>query len=264
MDLKQSKALVEFGNLETLIKRAVRAANGSTIGLERDFEELRRTLVAERFSNLDFCLAASRIRERCKVDRNWMAVGKALAKEIIHRSYSTLDNMMRAAVKAEKLGAFLLAALIDEGIDPTEQKYDSLLDDLSEAGFSGTVGDARDVVRQALVKFRTTRKAAADQSRLAKITAEQDSPTRMRRLLKDRLRGVPPSKRNDAGLTLFHDILTAFQAEFSVPFLQHLLTQAAAEISQRRDHRQNREDQHYASISNQPTTTAPTPQSAPV
>jgi len=122
MDVNDLKPLVEFGNLEFIIKGAVHAANGTTEGLEGDVDELKRALIAERFSYLTFCLAAIKIRVRCKVDQYWMPVGKALAANYIHKSYSTLDNRMRAAAKAQKLGNFLLAALIGEGIDPTEKK----------------------------------------------------------------------------------------------------------------------------------------------
>jgi len=233
MDVNDLKALVEFGNLEFLIKGAVCAANGMTDGLERDIDELKQALVAERFCYLDVCLAAIKIRVRCKLDQYWMPVRKALAN-YIHKSCSTLDNRMRAADKAQELGNFVLAALIGEGIDPTEQKYDSLLDDLP-AAFSGTAGEAREIVRQALAKFREARKKTSEKNRLAKIKYEHDSPARTRRLLKDRLRGVPSSKRNDAGRTLFHDVVTAFAAEFSVSFLQHLLSEAQDEISRRQN-----------------------------
>jgi len=146
---------------------------------------------------------------------------------------------------------------------PQRKKYDSLLDDLPGA-FSGTAGEAREVVRQALAKFREARKKVAEQSRLAKIKAEHDSPARTRRLLKDRLSGVPSSKRNDAGQTLFHDVVAAFAAEFSDSFLQHLLSEAQAEISRRQKRQQHRKHPDKASMSNQTAATAPARQSGPI
>jgi hypothetical protein len=258
MDVEHTKALVKFGNLRVLVEGAVDAANGTSDGVTRDLEELIQTLIAERFSCLDFSLAASKIRERCKVGQNWMPVGKALAK-YIHRSYSTLDSMMSAAAKAQKLGDYLLAALTGEGVDPTEKKYDSLLDDLLGAGFSGTVSEARDVVRQALARFHAARKRNADERRLTRIAAEQEDPSRMRRILKERLRNVPPSNRNDAGLAIFREFANAVQAEFSDSILQYLLGQAQSEISLRNNHRRYTEHTKNGSLGRPVPTTAPAP-----
>jgi hypothetical protein len=182
MDVEQTKALVKFGNLKVTIEGAVDAANGTSEGLAKDLDQLHRALTAERLNRLELGLAALRIRSRCKIDLHWMPVGKVLA-QYTHKSYSTLDNIMKAAAKAATLGEYRLAALIGEGIDPSERKYDHLLDDLLGTAFSGSPMEAREVVRQALARFRSARKQVADESRRDRAAAEQDSPSRMRRIV---------------------------------------------------------------------------------
>lgn len=235
MDVEHSKALVRFGNLKVTIEGAIDAANGTSDGLSKDVEQLLATLTTERFNRLEFGLAASRIRARCKLELHWMPVGKILA-QYIHRSYSTLDSMMNAAVKAAKLDAARLAALIGEGIDPTERKYDRLLDDLLRRAFSGTAVEARDVVREALGNFRLARKSDIDERRLAKAAVEMDNPSRIRRMLKDRLRHIPSGKRNEAGLVIFREFANAFEAEFSESMLLYVLGQAKAEARRGQNH----------------------------
>jgi len=252
MDVEHSKALVRFGNLKVTIEGAIDAANGTPDALAKDVEQLLETLIAERFNRMEFGLAASRIRARCKVDLHWMPVRKMLAK-YIHRSYSTLDSMINAAVKAARLDDARLAALIGEGIDPTERKYDSLLDDLLGADFSGTVAEARDVVREALGKFRVLLKRVADERRLAKAAAELDNPSRIRRILKDRLRHIPSGKRNEAGLMIFREFANAFEAEFSESMLQFALGQAKAEVREGQNHR-GTELTHDAPLGNRTPT----------
>jgi hypothetical protein len=161
--------------------------------------------------------------------------------------------MINAAVKAARLDDARLAALIGEGIDPTERKYDSLLDDLQGTAFSGTVAEARDVVREALGKFRVLLKRLANERRLAKAAAEMDNPSRIRRILKDRLRHIPSGKRNEAGLMIFREFANAFEAEFSESMLQFALGQAKAEVRQGQNHR-GTEFTHDAPLGNRTPT----------
>jgi hypothetical protein len=186
-----------------------------------------------------------------------MPVRDALAKRI-RKSKSTVDNIIKAAMKAKDLGDARLAALIGEGVDPTEGKYDSLIDDLLETPSSGTPSEAREAVQKALVKFRAARKRIADKSRKAKLAAEASQPSRMRRMIKDRLRHVPSRKRNEIGLAIYREFEEAFEAEFPDSRLEYLEGKRNAEVSLR-------QDLHYAehargaSRNNQTPTTPSAP-----
>ena len=103
MDVIHTKSLIKFGNLKMAIQGAIDAASGTIDGQTRDIEQLLLTLTAERFSRMEFGLAASKIRERCKADLHWMPVGRLLAK-YIHRSYSNLDNLDECCGEGRKTG----------------------------------------------------------------------------------------------------------------------------------------------------------------
>lgn len=212
MDVEHTKALVEFGNLKRIVEDAVFEANGTLGGLTKVVDLLLQSLTAERFSRMEFGLAAVDVKKLCKVEMNWMPVRDALAKRI-RKSKSTVDNIIKAAAKARDLGDARIAALVGEGVDPTEGKYDSLIDDLLETPFFGTPSEAREVVRQMLVRFRAARQRIADKSRKAKLGAEASQLSRMRRMIKDRLRHVPSGKRDEMGLTIIRELAEAFEKE---------------------------------------------------
>ena len=219
MDIEEIKRLVKIGNLKLIIESAVLAASGTMEGLAIDIESLLRALSGFQLNRLDFGLAAAKIRLRCKSEQNWMPVGRFLAQHI-HRSYSTLDNIINAAGKAARLGEFRLAALIEEVNDPTERKYDTVLDDLLGTNFSGSFGDARKVVRQALDRFRAARKDAADKSKRDKAAAEKSNRFRMRQLIRARLRNVPPGRKDEIGRAIYREFAEAYEAEFPGSMLE--------------------------------------------
>jgi hypothetical protein len=146
----------------------------------------------------------------------------------IHRSYSTLDHIINAAEKAATLGEFRLAALIEEVNDPTERKYDKVVDDLLGRDFSGSFADARNVVQQALDKFRAARKEAADKSKRNKAAAEKSNRFRMRQLIRARLRNAPPGRKDEIGSAIYREFAEAFEAEFPGSTLE--LSRRRAEV----------------------------------
>jgi Arc/MetJ-type ribon-helix-helix transcriptional regulator len=228
MDIQHTKQLVEFGNLRSVAQEAILAANGTLGGMTQEIDRLLRSLTGECCNRMELGLAAFGVREKCKKELHWMPVRKALAK-CIRKSKSTVDNIIKAAVKAKDLGDCLIAALVSEGIDPTEKKYDALIADLLKTHFSGTYPEACEVVKQALVRFRSARKKAAEVRRLAKAAAELKNPSRTRRMLRDRIRHVPSGKRSEAGLAIFREFANAFEAEFSESLLRYALEQVKAD-----------------------------------
>lgn len=227
MDIEEIKRLVKIGNLKVIIESAVLAASGTLEGLAKDIDLLLRALTGLQLNRLDFGLAAAKIRLRCKSEQNWMPVGRFVAQHI-HRSYSTLDHIINAAEKAATLGEFRLAALIEEVNDPTERKYDKVVDDLLGRDFSGSFADARNVVQQALDKFRAARKEAADKSKRNKAAAEKSNRFRMRQLIRARLRNAPPGRKDEIGSAIYREFAEAFEAEFPGSTLE--LSRRRAEV----------------------------------
>ena len=144
---------------------------------------------------------------------------------------------MNAAVKAEKLDDCRLAVLVGEGIDPTEKKYDHLLNDLLGIPFSGALPEAREVVSQALVRFQAARERIAAERRRARVSAEKNNSSRMRGMLKDRLRHVPLGKRVEAGIAILREFANAFETEFPGSRVECLQEKGEGESCLHQNHR---------------------------
>jgi hypothetical protein len=182
MEAKEIKSLLKSGNLSDIIRAQAKAAFGEILpdGMDDEIKSALRAVAGERTSNLDLGLEFSRLRARFKIDQHWMPVRKGLAK-LKGRGHSYIDQLIDLAEKASKISDLLLAALLEEGIDPTEKKYETLVAHLAAIDFSGETDQAAEVVRAALDKFRDAKKAAAAQHKKDNEAAEASYVSRSNR-----------------------------------------------------------------------------------
>ena len=132
MKVSQSKILANFGNLRAQLQRGEVKAFGPKPAREitRERELLIKAISGDRSSNLRIGQLVATYRTRYKADRVWMPLGRAIAHALGYRSYTSLDSLTKTAGRASKIPKLLLEAVINDGIDPTESKYVSLVDEL--------------------------------------------------------------------------------------------------------------------------------------
>jgi hypothetical protein len=211
VELSQSAGLAKFEDLRGKLESAEQNAFGAKTpaGLKRKRELLLRAISSDRSSRLQIGQLAARYRDHYKAEQAWMPLGQFIARALGYRSYSSLNQLMRTAVRALKLPKNLLAAVIEEGIDPAESKYKSILDELILLAFSGTDEEARVAARTAIAAFYARKAKAAARSQEARSAAASQIEFRIATQVKSFLRGTSPGMRAARADAIVHQLSEA-------------------------------------------------------
>ena len=161
MEVNELKGLLKFGSLRAVIDQGLTAEFGARIpnGVVTEVQEFLEAFGGNWTNNLANGLALSRLRRHFKQEQNWMPIREAIAKQW-HRSKSWLDTLRSTAEKAAEVDELYLAALIEAGIDPTEEKYASIMVVLGDSERPAGAEEARAIVAQAIEKYREAKRAA--------------------------------------------------------------------------------------------------------
>lgn len=216
MKLSHSKALANCGNLRSRLKRGEIEAFGPKPGraIICERESMIKAISGNRSSNLRIGQLVASYRNRYKPDHTWMPLGRAIAHALGYRSYTSLNSLMEAADRAWRIPILLRDAVIEAGIDPTESKYNPLVDELRNADFSGTRKEACAFVHAAIESFKASRKEAARKRRQDNSASDAETGTRIARQVAIRLRKTSPGERRTQAKTIVHQLAEALRQEF--------------------------------------------------
>lgn len=215
MKLIEVKRLTKFEKLNGELQMGEARAFGTK--LPSGMEWRRRSLVAaianDRCSSIDIGLLASRYRDHFKIEQAWMPLGESIAHSLGFKSYTSLNSLMNAAIQASKIPESLLAAVIEQGIDLTENKYGPLVKDLQCMNFTGDNDDAHTLAQTAIDRFRARRKEAAEKRKKDKLTSAAHIGDRIARQLAANLREMPSSALTDHVERIVQHIEEAIRAQ---------------------------------------------------
>lgn len=214
MEDSQSAGLAKSENLRTKLEAGERSAFGSKlpIGIERKRELLIRAISNKRRGSLQIGQLAAKYRDEYKAEQSWMPLGESIALALGYKSYTSLNQLMKTAVRASKIPKNLLAAVTEEGIDPAENKYRSLVDELIKLDFSGTDDDAIGVAREALATFNARKKALAKKRREARNAAATQVEFRIAKQVTICLEKTTPPKRAAQADAILRQLAAAIRA----------------------------------------------------
>ena len=235
METSQSAGLAKFENLEAELQAAESNAFGGKLpaGVKRNRESLIRAISKHRGSSLQIGLLAAKYRDHYKAEQAWMPVGQSIARVLGYRSYTSLNCLMKTALRASRLSRNLLAAVIEEGIDLAEHKYKSILDELVSCAFSGTDDKARVVARTAIAAFNSRKQKAAETRRKAKIAAARQIEIRIASQVKRHLTEASPKERQTQADAILSRLTEAIQTVLPEYKLRTLREQADQVTSRR-------------------------------
>lgn len=163
MKVSRAKGLANFEKLNDELREAEAKSFGTKLpsGLEQHREQLVDAIAHRRTSNIGIGLLAASYRDHYKIEHEWMPIGLSIAHSLGYKSYTSLHSLMKAARNAFRVPQGLLAAVIELGIDPTENKYRKLVKDLFGMVFAGGDEEARVAAQVAIDGFHSRRQDAA-------------------------------------------------------------------------------------------------------
>jgi hypothetical protein len=207
--------LAKFANLMDELKAAEAKEFGSKVppGVERERNLLIKAIAGDRTSGFYLGQLAAEYRDHYKKEQTWMRIGESIAHALGYKSYTSLNTLMTAAERASKIPDILLAALIEEGIDPAENKYRRLVNGLASTKFAGTAKDAHAVVVSALATIRSRKKQSADRKRENKIASAKQIGARIAKQVTLRLRDTVPDKKRNELEAIVRRLADAVRAE---------------------------------------------------
>lgn len=211
-----SKPFPKFGNLRAQLRQGEAKEFGPKPAPEivRDRESLIHAISGNRGSNLHVGQLAAIYRDRFKVDHTWMPLGRAIARALGYRSYTSLDSLMTAAKNAGRIPVLLRDAVIEAGIDPTERKYASLVNELAMTDFTGTRKEAQDVVLTAIQSFKEHKKTEAKKRRLERSVSNAETGEGVAKQIVSCLKKTPPDERRQQAQMFVGQLSEAVRKEF--------------------------------------------------
>ncbi len=209
------KGLAKFEKLNNELRAAEAMSFGTRLprGMERHRKSLVQAIARDRTNNILIGQLVAGYRDHYKIDQTWMPIGESIAHALGYKSYTSLNSLIKAAQRASQVPEVLLAAIIESGIDPTENKYRKLVNELRNMTFTGTSEDACVVAQAAIDRFLASKKAAAARSRVANSHSATQIGERFARQVSMNLRNLPFGERKRQTETILREIEHAIGTE---------------------------------------------------
>ena len=214
MEVDELKGLLKFGSLRTVIDQGLTAEFGASIppGVVTDVEQFLAAFAGNWTNNLGHGLALSRLRVHFKLEQNWMPIRKAAAKQL-HRSRSWLDTLMSAANRAAEVDKLYLAALIEAGIDPTGEKYASIIQVLRDSEPPAGAEEARAIALKAIENYGEAKKAARLEAQRNNEAARTELGPRLAKQLSVRIKAIPAQNKAEVSKSVLQEIARAVEKQ---------------------------------------------------
>lgn len=215
MKVVRAKGLAKFEKLNDELRTAEANSFGARLprGMERQRKLLVLAIASDRSSGIRIGQLVARYRDHYKIDQAWMPIGKSIARSLGYKSYTSLNSLMKAAENVSKIPEILLAAVIELGIDPAENKYRQLVIELQSVDFSGGDEEARVVAQAAIDQFRTRKRDAASKRKNAQSDSSTKFGDRIARQVAMNMRNIPDGERKAQAETIMRQIEKAIRAE---------------------------------------------------
>lgn len=216
MKVVRAKGLAKFEILNDELRTAEENSFGARLprGMERQRKLLVLAIASDGSSGIRIGQLVARYRDHYKIDQAWMPIGESIARSLGYKSYTSLNSLMKAAKNASKIPEILLSAVIELGIDPSENKYRELVIELQKrVDFSGGDEEARVVAQAAIDQFRTRKRDAASKRKNAQSDSSTQFGDRIARQLAMNMRHIPDGERKAQAETIMRQIEKAIRAE---------------------------------------------------
>lgn len=215
MKVVRAKGLAKFEKLNDELRTAETSSFGATLprGIERQRKLLVLAIASNRSSGFRIGQLVARYRDHYKIDQAWMPIGKSIALSLGYKSYTSLNSLMKAAKNASRIPETLLAAVIDLGIDPAENKYRQLMNELQSVNFSGSDEEARGVAQVAIEQFRTRKRDAAAKRKEEEAASAAEFGNRIARQVAINVRNMPVGERKGRAEKIMRQIDEAIRTE---------------------------------------------------
>ena len=215
MEPIEIKGLVNFGNLNDKLQVFEAKAFGAKlpIGIDRKRRLLIEAIANDGSSSIAIGLLASRYRDYFKTKKCWMQIGEAIAHSLRYKSYTSLDSLIKASERASQIPGQLLAALIEQGIDPAENKYSRLIRELRGSNFAGDEKDAHAFAKAAIERFHDLKKQAAEQRKKDRSASAAQIGARIAKQIETNLQDTADSEKKAQAETIVRHIQEAIKAQ---------------------------------------------------
>ena len=207
METTEIKDLANFDKLKIALDEAEALAMQAGLSPEKleEFTALRaeaagvfRVSKAPRYYQgrfLDHCKAVLGAEEAC------VPIARSFAERIHGRkSRNTLRTLIDNARSADRLPAFLLAAMIEANVDPGETKYRPLIDGLVDLNFSGPSKAAHKIFAEHYDVYSATKKADGLRRKSAEREALKDFGVRIAKQIAANLKHFPVKDRPERSM----------------------------------------------------------------
>ena len=215
MKVSRAKGLANFEKLNDRLREAEAKSFGTKLpsGLEQHREQLVDAIAHRRTSNIGIGLLAASYRDHYKIEHEWMPIGLSIAHSLGYKSYTSLHSLMKAARNAFRVPYALLSAVIELGIDPTENKYRKLVKDLFGMVFAGGDEDARVAAQAAIDGFRSRRQDAAQKREKNSSASAALFGDRIARQVAIDVQNTPAEERRARAESIVRQIEKSIRAE---------------------------------------------------